>query len=215
MLAFFKKKESTSQEGLSLHERSRQLVSIDTSFDVNLTIALKKEHQDIIRFLQKIERNALGKPYKTKELIREFITMFVSHVTKEQYRVYSHLEREMKRNIAFINRMKKYRKDLNTVNSEIRQLKNAANGLGLKPNASVEFQTSLTRFKTVLIKRIETEENELFYYYDNIQDLKQNPHKYIPTLGVKEPPSFDISELTIESQDSISNNADVENTISI
>jgi regulator of sigma D len=183
----------------SLEAGSKALVSIDTSFNKDLIATLVEEHQMLLVQLDKIEYlNSKKRHRQTRESMRLFVDSFVRHVAKEQYRVYAFLEKVMKSNPGFIQKMKVYRKGLSKVNQEMRLLRNEIVKLGVEKDGHIEFKKHLIEFRKELKIRIKIEEQEIFNFYDNYEDLIRNPKKYIPELGDNLDTIKNISELNIE-----------------
>lgn len=196
---------NTPVKKASLEERSKNLKSIDSSFDGELTKSLKFEHLAIDQQFNKILRSfRMGEYDSTREQIRLIVNSYFIHSTRKQSRVYTFLEKCFSTNRGFIDHMKRYRKKLGRCNNDLLSffncwtLKDIATG-------GVQFEHDLVKAKESF-NNWHLEEIEFIYkFYDDHARFLSNQS----SLPLEKLQAIDenISELSIYSSEEDSEEA--------
>ena len=129
--------------------------------DYNLIDLLKKDHQKLISICNKIEIELNNNNFQIiKEELQKFITDYNKHIIVEDTQLYIKLEEKYKEQTQILNTIKNIEIDMNTITKTILDFEKKFDTINSDNKEA--FWSELKSIESILIQRIELEEERLY-----------------------------------------------------
>ena len=129
--------------------------------DYNLIDLLKKDHQKLISICNKIEIELNNNNFQIiKEELQKFITDYNKHIIVEDTQLYIKLKEKYKEQTQILNTIKNIENDMNTITNTILDFEKKFDTINSDNKEA--FWSELKSIESILIQRIELEEERLY-----------------------------------------------------
>lgn len=136
------------------------------AFDPALITRLKGEHQKLVNLFLAITAQVQSQQYlKVKNTMQEFLHEFNAHVLLEYTKLYVFLDYSFKNDSTTHDLIIEFRKEMNLIGKVVRSFYNNWKNVDLQSDNVGRFMAEFQQIGEVLVKRIKTEEENLYEIY--------------------------------------------------
>jgi hypothetical protein len=165
--------EDRSQLGEQLQqpvERPRQQVSpapgAGNPYRPELVGKLKSDHKDLLNLYGEIKQASDVKDFQlVGRKLRKFRILFNGHILTENTRLYSYMERILSRDPVNASIIKDFKSEMNDIGIVVHNFLKKYESVGINPELAQTFGHEWAGIGTVLVKRVQQEEGELYPLY--------------------------------------------------
>ncbi len=149
------------------------------AFDTKLVTRLKRDHQELVRIYLMVTRQVQDRQFqKIKPTMESFVHEFNAHVLMEYTKLYVFLDYSFKNDDSTHDLIVQFRKEMNLIGKAVRNFYGKWKETNLGLDNIEPFTAELQAIGEVLVKRIKTEEENLYEIYQSAPGLLMiNGHK--------------------------------------
>jgi hypothetical protein len=160
MFDFLKRKEGPAERP------GRAAPGTEIYYDPVLVVELKQDHQRLlglyVRIKEQFERGDLA---ALTEGLEEFRLLLQSHLLTEKIRLYIYLEHALANEPDTIELIRRFKQEMDAIGRDVTSFLRKYEALAVNPSLAGQFHQDLDRIGSILNKRIQAEENQLYALY--------------------------------------------------
>ena len=127
---------------------------------------LEMDHQQLLSLYMSIGEAVALKQYSHVAVkLNTFRQDFQAHLDAENIKFYGYLEQSLKDQSQEFASLRRFRKEMRTIERTVLKFLDHWIDMGVDANSAVEFKTQYDAIGAALVKRIESEEEELYTLY--------------------------------------------------
>ena len=145
-------------------------------YDPKLVARLKKDHGHLVNVFTDIVSGIERRDYnKLKALNEVFLALFNAHALLEYTKLYVFLDYSFRSDKENHDLILRFRREMNEIGKTVRSFSHHWRDTGINDANLHDFKRQVQQIGEVLIKRIETEEQQLYEIYNNAHSLVVSP----------------------------------------
>lgn len=135
-------------------------------YDSGLIAELRDDHRTLKQQLKLINHFIASRQIdKVKQLLERFKSTLIAHVYRENLKLYIYLQASLRRNPQEIVKMRILRKEMDAISVMVMDFLDKYESVGQKMHLQVNFITDFMVVRSMYLKRIQRESDELFPMY--------------------------------------------------
>ena len=145
------------------------MIANQIAYNGNLINNLKEDHQYLLSLYGSVLQSSQKFQYaQIFEKLQIFEKSFKMYLYSKNVKLYAYLEQTLKEEVEEFKKMRKFRREMRILETEINQFLTIWMELDLSSQNIQEFTDDLKEIGHVLVKRIESEENVLYPIYNKV-----------------------------------------------